>query len=326
MRPLGALVIAAAFPLLAQQTGWRDPSPHTVSFVSVDTDVRLEVLDWGGSGRPLVFLAGLGNTAHVFDDFAPKFTPSFHVLAITRRGFGASSAPASGYDATRLGDDVIAVLDYLHLEHPVLAGHSIAGEELSSVGSRHPGRIAGLVYLDAAYPYAFQNGKGVSQSELAEVTKTLPPPPRPSPADAASYAALDAWFVRTRGFRIPEGETRQSRPPDSEGKPGRPAGSPVAGKLIQEGAMKYTRIDVPVLALSGMPQKPPPYAETPETVAAMDAFATRFNAIKEKQLEAFEQGLPRARVVRIPNADHYVFITHESEVLREMRAFLAGLQ
>ena len=45
--------------------------------------VRLEVLDWGGSGGPLVLLAGGGDTAHVFDDFAPKLTSSFHVALLT---------------------------------------------------------------------------------------------------------------------------------------------------------------------------------------------------------------------------------------------------
>jgi hypothetical protein len=66
-----------------------DPSPHVTRFVSVDKDVRLEVLDWGGSGRPIVLLAGGGNTAHVFDDFAPKLRAHNHVYGITRRGFGA---------------------------------------------------------------------------------------------------------------------------------------------------------------------------------------------------------------------------------------------
>jgi pimeloyl-ACP methyl ester carboxylesterase len=60
-----------------------------------------------------------------------------------------------GYTADRLGDDVLAVLDALNLDGPVLVGHSIAGEELSSIGSRHPERVAGLIYLDAAYAYAF---------------------------------------------------------------------------------------------------------------------------------------------------------------------------
>jgi len=43
------------------------PSKHKIQFVNVEDGVRLEVPDWGGSGRPIVLLAGLGFTAHVFD-------------------------------------------------------------------------------------------------------------------------------------------------------------------------------------------------------------------------------------------------------------------
>jgi alpha-beta hydrolase superfamily lysophospholipase len=142
-----------------KETTWLDPSPHRVQFIPVEKSVSLEVLDWGGAGRPLVLLAGLGNTAHIFGKFAPKLTPKYHVYGITRRGFGASSAPPptadDTYSADRLGDDVLAVIDALRLSRPVLAGHSIAGEELSSVGSRHPDRVAGLIYLDAGYSYAY---------------------------------------------------------------------------------------------------------------------------------------------------------------------------
>src|SRR5262245_11665458 len=42
------------------QSGWQDPSPHRVRYVSVEKDVQLEVLDWGGSGRGIVLLAGSG--------------------------------------------------------------------------------------------------------------------------------------------------------------------------------------------------------------------------------------------------------------------------
>ena len=49
-----AVLVFLACPFLAQQsTGWRDPSPHKIQFVTVDENARLEVLDWGGSGRPL---------------------------------------------------------------------------------------------------------------------------------------------------------------------------------------------------------------------------------------------------------------------------------
>src|SRR5580704_12952328 len=124
-------------------TGSASPKPRQpdIQFVTVDKDVRLEVVDWGGSGRPLVLLAGLGGTAHSFDKFAPKLTNAYHVYGITRRGFGASSVPASGYSADQLGDDVLGVIDALRLNRPVLVGHSLAGEELSSVGSRHPEKV-----------------------------------------------------------------------------------------------------------------------------------------------------------------------------------------
>jgi non-heme chloroperoxidase len=115
-------------------TAWpRDATPHTISFVNVEKDVKLEVIDWGGSGRPLVFLTGLGDNAHVFDRFAPKFIATYHVYGITRRGFGVSSSPLpvmKNYAADRLGDDVLAVIDALQLKRPVLVGHSIGNNIL----------------------------------------------------------------------------------------------------------------------------------------------------------------------------------------------------
>lgn len=132
-----------------------------MQFVPVEKNITLEVLDWGGNGQPLIFLAGSGDTAHVFDRFAPLFATTHHVYAVTRRGFGASSAPPpteENYAADRLGDDVLAVIAALKLARPVLAGHSIAGEELSSIGSRHPEKVAGLIYLDAVSSYSWYDG------------------------------------------------------------------------------------------------------------------------------------------------------------------------
>lgn len=131
-----------------------DTSPHSTTVVTVQNDVTLEVLDWGGSGRSVILLAGLGATAHVFDKVAPELASKYHVYGITRRGFGASSAPdpdCCNYSADRLGDDVLSVMTALKIERPVLIGHSLAGEELSSIGTRYPEKVAGLIYIDAAY-------------------------------------------------------------------------------------------------------------------------------------------------------------------------------
>ena len=186
---------------------WRDPSSHVVRFVTVEKGVRLEVLDWGGSGTPVVLLAGGGNTAHVFDEFAPKLTSDHHVYGITRRGFGASGFSTSENPLDRLRDDVLTVIGALKLKRPVLVGHSIAGAELSAVATSHPDRIAGLVYIDAAYPYAFEsaNGPGMKEFQISG-----PRAPRPTDTDLASFGSLQKWDADVYGYRTPESEFHRS--------------------------------------------------------------------------------------------------------------------
>jgi pimeloyl-ACP methyl ester carboxylesterase len=179
-----------SFPVKLQratkETAWKlDESNHSVQFITVDKNVKLEVLDWGGSGRALILLAGLSDDAHTFDKFAPKLVAAgYHVYGISRRGSGESSIPLSGYSADRLGDDVLAVIKALKLKRPVLVGHSIAGEEMSSIGSRYPKKVAGLVYLDAAYIYAYCDSSisdiysSVHQSVLEDLKKAKAPNPR----------------------------------------------------------------------------------------------------------------------------------------------------
>src|SRR5215469_2134687 len=64
-------------------------SPYLSLLITVEERVRLEVLDLGGEGRPVVLLAGLGNTAHIFDEFAVKLSGVHHVYGIATRGYGA---------------------------------------------------------------------------------------------------------------------------------------------------------------------------------------------------------------------------------------------
>src|SRR5436190_9487207 len=114
---------------LSPQTdaAWRDPSRHQVRWITVDSSVRLEVLDWGGSGQPLVLL-GCYLTAHVHDQFAPRLSNQFHVYGITRRGIGASDKPTTGYTVPRSANDVLEVLDSLNLQKSLLVGTSCAGQ------------------------------------------------------------------------------------------------------------------------------------------------------------------------------------------------------
>ena len=325
------LLVLLAVPLYSQQpTAWKDPSPHITRFVTVDKNVRLEVLDWGGSGRPLVLLAGGGDTAHVFDDFAPKLTASFHVYGITRRGFGESGFSPEGYGADRLGDDVLAVLDSLKLIRPVLVGHSLGGEELSSLATRHPNRVAGLVYLEAGYPYAFDNGKGPSMKEFLDSRKLMPQSPAPSESDSslASFAALQQACLHALGFTYPEGELRQQYSTTPEGRVGKQREFPGDAVMLQ-GMKKYADIPVPALVIFAIPHAQAKWVDEstdPKVREAAKAFSAVLTALTESQAKAFKNGVPTARVVRLRNADHYVYLSNEADVLREMRSFLSGLR
>ena len=301
----------------------QDTSPHTVQFVTVDQDVKLEVLDWGGTGRPLVFLAGLGNDAHVFDKFAPKFTSTDHVYGITRRGYGASSKPEpsnNNYSADRLGDDVLAVIDALKLDRPVLVGHSIAGEELSSIGTRHPEKVAGLIYLDAAYERAFYDpARGDLSIDSHETEKKL------AQLGSLQTSSHDSKLLiqELLSTDLPQlakslGERRDllsSRPEDA------PAPRPDAkyAQAIISGAQRFAAIRCPALAIYAVAPPSDPAKADP------DAPTEKERAASAAQVKAFENGVPSARVVRIPNADHYVFLSNEAEVIQAMNDFLVKL-
>lgn len=173
----GLILGIAALVLTKRPSRPARPAPMAgQQFIAVQPNVELEVLDFGGSGQPIVLLAGLGDTAHVFEHFASKLTPSYHVVGITRRGFGLSSVPTHGYGAKRLGEDVVAVIDALHLARPILVGHSVAGEELSSVATYHPEKIRGVVYLDAGNAYAlYDELNGNWGMRLAGIARHLEP-------------------------------------------------------------------------------------------------------------------------------------------------------
>jgi non-heme chloroperoxidase len=324
-----ALLICFVTPLRSQSApAWKDPSPHTIRFMSVDDNVPLEVLDWGGSGRAVVLLAGGGDTAHVFDDFAPKLIAHNHVYGITRRGFGASGYKEGADVGERLGKDVLAVLDALKLDKPILAGHSIAGAELSWMASTHPTQIAGLVYLEAGYSYAFDNGKGAATAEMMNLAAPQPPPP--DTADLVNFSGLQKYDKRVNGFQFPEAELREERQAKPDGSVGdwrNPPGGAMLMKLVT-GGLKYTKIPVSSLFIFANPHGLGTWVDSSPDASVRSsakAYTDALAILTEKQEKAVEQGLPTARFITLHGANHFVFLSNETDVLRYMSAFLAEL-
>ncbi len=122
-------------------------------FVTLD-GVRFHYLDWGGTGDPLLLLAGLGCTAHVFLELAPHLCDRFRVLALTRRGHGLTDRVQGGHALADAAEDARRLLDALGIASAHVVGHSMGGGEVSALAARHPGRVASVVYLDGAYDWA----------------------------------------------------------------------------------------------------------------------------------------------------------------------------
>jgi hypothetical protein len=98
---------------------------------------------------------------------------------------------------------------------------------------------------------------------------------------------------------------------------------PAAALAIVAGEQKYTKIPAPILAIYAVPHDRG--AIVNNDPAARAALEARDEATTGAQAKAFETGLPSARVVRLPHASHYVFVSNEADVLREMNAFLGAL-
>jgi pimeloyl-ACP methyl ester carboxylesterase len=291
--------------------------------VATAPGVSIEVFDWGGSGRPLVFLGGGGHSARQFDEFAPPFATDYRVIAISRRGSGGSSdVPPDSLDV--LVDDIVAVLDSMKLGPAVLVGHSFAGAEMALFGEKHGGRCAGLVYLDSAYDY--------TDPEVARVFETsYPPPPPPMlAADSASIAAVAAYGERTNGFRLPESEIRATR---RFGPDGRMLASPPSETQKRMGALvrapRWDAIQCPSLGLypvvapleTWLPWYPSLDAEGR---AQGEKYVSAYGAWTAAQRAKFDES-PRNRVVEFPGTGHYFFLSHPQQARQAILQFLSEL-
>src|SRR5438552_1763687 len=295
-----------------------DTSGHKVSFVTVEPGVQLEVLDWGGTGKTLVLLTGLGDNAHVFDQFAYQFNDRFHVIGITRRGFGRSSQPAHGYDLDTRARDDIAVLDKLNIREAVFVGHSVAGTELNKLGAAYPGRVRKLVYLDA-----LDLGSG------GWTTLPQPPPaPEDTAADLESVQRFAAASARSDGYRKPLAAICNMIRTDPSGRVIGAVTPPEISRKIYEGLQpaEYDRIRAPALGIFNKitPEYRLPYYWSLDS-ARQEEFNRNIESLAQRvagAIQRFRSGVKNSRVIELHDTNHYVFIVDEALVVREMRKFL----
>jgi non-heme chloroperoxidase len=306
-----------------------DTSLHSSSMVDVN-GIRLHYLDWGGRGPALLFLPGLGCNAHIFDRFAPRFTDHFHVLALTRRGHGQSDHPETGYDIDTLTEDIRQFLDRLGMAGVILAGHSLAGIELSHFAALHPGRLLKLVYLDAAFYRASPEFKAMQEKNPLSRIKI--------PGLDDDYYSVQEYFASLKkgypslaliwGDEIEEqGLHEISIQPDGKVVDRM---SDAIQKAIGDTLNSYdpedAMIQAPTLSFVALPDADsflaPEWMTEDEQAQVRKFFATIRLDWLQVSIEKFRRNVPHARIVTIPHGHHYCFIKNRDLVFEEMLKFL----
>jgi non-heme chloroperoxidase len=318
---LGCYVGLCLVPLRAAESKWQDVSPHKARFVRANA-VKLHVLDWGGRGEQVLLLHGLGDSAHIFDDFAPRLAERFRVIGLTRRGHGQSDKPDSGYDTGTLVEDIRQVLDGLKIDRVVLIGHSIAGDELTRFATLHPERVIKLVYLDAAY----------DRRRIKELLTNAPPELSPGKGAFVSLESFRQWVDRL-SFWSPAWEANLREivilSPDmriiQEVKPAKVSRRLLSG--TEESKPDYRGIQAPALNLAalGWSWKLSNYVQTLPVARRkeVEGYLRRVEELKRTEIDRFRKEIPNGTMIELLETDHHCFIQRKDEVLGHIEKFLA---
>ena len=106
-----------------------------------------------GSGTPLLILHGNSQSLAVFYPFLRMFLPYFQVILMDSRGHGRSRLSVHtalhGFSTEDMADDVIALLDHLHLSSVHLLGFSDGANIGLEIACKYPERLKTLICISA---------------------------------------------------------------------------------------------------------------------------------------------------------------------------------
>jgi pimeloyl-ACP methyl ester carboxylesterase len=127
--------------------------PATDKFVTL-RGLRFHYREYGAANvdsRPIVLLHGVASNAKIWITVGPRLGERFRVYALDQRGHGETDKPDSGYDTPTVVGDLVAFIDELGLEQPVIAGHSWGGNVALEYAATHQDALRGLVLVDGGF-------------------------------------------------------------------------------------------------------------------------------------------------------------------------------
>lgn len=152
--------------------------PVDGEFLTID-GTKLHYLD-RGEGRPLVLIHGLGGQLRNFHYLLDRLAQSHRVIAIDRPGSGYSSSLGPSQAGIRAQARlVVALMEQLGLEKPLLVGHSLGGAIALAAGLDFPEKVGGLALI----------------APLTQMLETVPPAFQGLTIEPASLRVALAWTL-----------------------------------------------------------------------------------------------------------------------------------
>lgn len=104
------------------------------------------------TGLTFIFIHGLGSSQNYYYPVIPHLTKLHRCITIDT--YGAARSPYTNDTVTIPGiaEDVIGVLDSLHVPRAVVVGHSMGGLVVTELGARYPDRVQGVVAIGPTHP------------------------------------------------------------------------------------------------------------------------------------------------------------------------------
>jgi pimeloyl-ACP methyl ester carboxylesterase len=230
---------------------------------------RLFFTDSGGSGVPVVLMHAATGSVRNWEHQTAAFTRAgYRVIAFDRRGWGRTTSEPGAAPGTA-ADDLIALMDYLHVDRFHLIGTAAGGFVTFDAALSFPSRLRSIVVANSI--------GGVQDESFVELGRRLRPPEFTAMPPEIREVSPSYRAANPEGTRQWVELEKMSRPPG----PAAPA-QPLKNRIT---FAALERITIPVLLLT----------------SDADMFAP------PPVLKMFAAHIKQARTVVVPEAGHSTY-------------------
>ena len=142
--------------------------------VELPNQVKLQYVEQGNSsGLPLILLHGYADSWRSFERVLPHLPKSIRTFALTQRGHGDASRPATGYRPCDFVTDLAEFMGALDLETAVIAGGSSGGIIARRFAIDHSNRTSGFILVGS--PLTLQDKPAILDIWNSTISKLKDP-------------------------------------------------------------------------------------------------------------------------------------------------------